>query len=134
MTPAASTQAEDVKIVRLDQAVISRSAIVVRPREPFVEWIFSISDDFPRDDEFRRDLEGHVRAYLVPEVEVGADYEWIVDSFWRDIFELELYAWSRDKHEWPRRRKRSMFNNWFDVTVVDLVIDLLPTDIEVDVW
>lgn len=123
-----------MKIIRLDQDVISRSAIVVRPRGPFVEWILSISEELPQDDEYRRRLENHVRAYLVPEVEIEDDCAWLVDSFWRVIFKLELYGWSRDKHEWPRRRTRSMFDRWFDVTVVDMVFDLMPGPIEVETW
>ena len=123
-----------MKIVRLDQYVVSRSAIVVRPREPFISWILDTSEEFPRDEQYRKHLENHVTAYLVPEVEVEDAREWLVASAWKVIFKFELYAWSRDKHQWPRRRTRKMFDAWFDVTVVDMVHDLVPGPIEVERW
>jgi hypothetical protein len=107
---------------------VNRATIVVRPRQPYVDWANSIDED----EETHLSLEEHREdptAYLIPLVEDEEQAEEILVEGWPLLFENELESWCAEEEAWPADRSLEMFLEWFDVelhsTVVDVAADAL---------
>ncbi len=107
--------------------MLNRSAIVVRPRPPFVAWLNGVEND-PVDEESLRD---HT-VYLIPEFDSQSAYERTLNEVWQLIFENELEAWYTDENLWPQNRTLSLFEAWFSVEVHEVVEDLCGFPLEDD--
>ena len=101
---------------------VNRWGILVRAKQPYVDWANSFDDGGPTMTlDARRSAP---TAYLVHEHE-GADLrELIANWYWEAIFELELVCWMRDTSTWPGDRTVEMFNEWFEVELVIELVDL----------
>jgi len=71
-------------------------------------------------------------VYLVPEHRTGTEETTPLSRYFRQLFELELEAWSRDETTWPARRDLKMFRRWFDVVGESMVVDLGSGDLLVE--
>jgi hypothetical protein len=100
---------------------VNRAVFVVRPKEPYLRWAASLDEDAPRH---ARDLGDRVSVYLVPEHRTGREETPPLRRFFRQIFELELEAWSLDEGTWPPTRDLKGFRRWFDVVGESMVVDL----------
>lgn len=101
-----------IELVDADEyaAPINRSAVIVRVKQPFIDWANSL-DDGPR---------AKLRTYdptlmLVDEMEDPAEWPHVENGLWGRIFEYQLAGWHRDPRDWPHPRTISMFREWFDV-------------------
>jgi hypothetical protein len=101
---------------------INRAIALVKPRQPFIDWVNSLGGDLPRLTlaQARRDT----RAMLIPEPERSQGGRRFIELNFAFIFEDELSVWSRDKTQWPEPRTLSLFGEWFDVEIHDMVFDL----------
>lgn len=110
-----------------------RTPVMVRYKQPFVDWIVSLGD---MDPESVTMLRGDTHVYLVHVTEREMTLEEVVSEYWPDIFEEELYGWMTDESTWPADRTPAMFSDWFAVDLATSVIDLVPgeplTDDEMD--
>ncbi len=101
---------------------LNRGVLVVRPRQPFVDWICSFEDGDPVDPE---DAWEAVNAFLVPEFDEPEEtLEWIhgnVDT----VFDIMLNDWVTEQESWPTDRGWSAFEEWFEFEYVDLAWDLV---------
>jgi hypothetical protein len=101
---------------------LNRGVLVVRPRQPFVDWICSFEDGDPVDPE---DAWEAVNSFLVPEFDEPEEtLEWIhgnVDT----VFEIMLNDWVTEQESWPTDRSWSAFEKWFEFEYVDLAWDLV---------
>ena len=48
------------------------------------------------------------------------------------FFESWLFGWSTDPTQWPQRRTRRMFRDWFDVRIHTMVKDTLDAPYELE--
>ncbi|WGH74453.1 hypothetical protein P8625_10085 [Tenacibaculum tangerinum] len=94
---------------------IDRSAIIVKPLQPFIDWC---SDLYPDDIEEIKEP----RVYLISE-DIFDIESWVKKKF-KKIFEFELESWHVNKKEWPQRRNYKMFKEWFEVDISLSVYDL----------
>ena len=101
---------------------INRSAIILRPQDPFVAWINSTGDG--ADPITLQDVYSDHQIYLVTPIETDEDLEAILDEQYLEIFEDQLYAWCTDENLWPQNRDRELFHIWFDFVVCTEVSDL----------
>ncbi len=101
---------------------VNRWGILVRAKQPYVDWANSFDDDGPTMTlDARRSIP---TLYLVHEHE-GADLrKLIVDWYWEAIFDLQLVSWMRDMSTWPENREVEMFYEWFEVELVTELVDL----------
>ena|ERR1051326_8520812 len=99
---------------------VNRVAIVVRPKEPFFDWLRAVEPEAPIDG-LGSDEPGTVYLAKVGEI---FDAERVVRRHFQAIFEAELDAWYRDPKTWPRRRSYAMFRKWFEVRLMETVFDL----------
>lgn len=105
-----------------------RLALLIRRKLPYIDWANSFDDGGPKYD-----LEIHrPTTYLIDEVVDTLDLKKVLRRYWRDIFEEQLNSWMRAPDVWPQRRTYSVFLQWFDVEVCDMVIDLGRWPIQYD--
>ena len=101
---------------------LNRGVLVVRPQQPFVDWVCSFQNGDPVDPE---DAWSSVNSFLVPEFDDPEEtLEWIqgnVDT----VFEIMLNDWITEPESWPADRGWSAFEEWFEFEYVDLAWDLV---------
>ena len=109
---------------------VNRSLVVVKPKQPYVDWANSFMDDdkVQSIESFHCDC----NAYLIDEIEEDGDEERILKKIYRRIFVEELHAWMRDEDTWPKKRDYPTFRNWFDVEFHSLVFDLGLNQLEAE--
>src|SRR3954451_4236334 len=101
---------------------INRSAIVVRPAQPFLDWLHRVD---PTSAQLKlEDLQREPTIYLVAECDsLDQAMECLGESI-RDIFEEQLDGWYRAPEVWPARRDLTTFQSWFEVTFHSMIVDL----------
>ncbi len=106
---------------------INRNAILVKPKQPFIEWMKKTGDE----NTALEFSEHHI--YLIGERPSNEQIEkWLKKNFDR-IFQNELDAWYTDKKEWPKKRTYKMFQQWFEVEYHSMVYDLEDSPVDKDV-
>lgn len=97
---------------------INRYAIVLKPRQPFLDWYKGL---YPTEDIEDEEIKG-TNIYLVSEDK--ADMElWLKKKF-DLLFKYQLEEFSLDKKMWPQRRTYKMFKDWFQVDTSIAIYDL----------
>lgn len=99
--------------------MLNRAALIVRPAQPFIDWVMSLGDSG-----LLPDPQGEQTVYLVPEYGSDEDAEAILGEIYEDIFASELYAWEEDESRWPADRGLASFKQWFSVEFHSIVEDL----------
>ena len=109
---------------------VNRGAIVVKPKQRFVDWINECDDSGEPTslDEARVEC----TAYLVPCWNDDAEFERILKKLCRPIFEAELEGWIVDESMWPRKRGYATFLEWCDVESHSVVHEFGDGCIEVE--
>ena len=107
--------------------MLNRTAIVLRPKEPFVRWVCE-TDPLPGIQELMAEPDEQ-SVYLVPQLEEGRDelFEWLAQNY-EALFEKELEGWYTDTSLWPKNRTLSLFREWIDVEYHTEVRDLLEEE------
>jgi hypothetical protein len=97
-----------------DENYINRSAIIIKPLQPFIDWCSNLYPD---------DLDdiSATRTYLISEDIEDID-SWLGKKFDK-IFTLELESWHPNKKEWPKKRNYKMFKEWFQIDISTMVYD-----------
>ncbi len=111
---------------------INRSLIVVKPKQPFLNWGNSISEG-PFGDLTLDYLSKDTTTYLSPEFESDEEYLRLIKSIYSDIFSHELEAWCTDQSAWLSNRTYEMFCEWFEIEVHSMVIDTCGEGIVVQI-
>ena len=109
---------------------INRSAIVVRPAQPFLDWLHRVDSTSAHLNV--EDLQQEPTIYLVPECDsLDQALEYLGESI-RDIFEEQLDGWYRAPQVWPAKRDLSTFQSWFEVSFHSMIVDLSDDVLEHD--
>lgn len=102
--------------------MLNRSAVVVKPRQPFLDWLHRVdptSRDITLDE-----LEQDPTIYLIPECDTEADVRRALRKLCGSIFIEQLAAWWTDDDSWPQDRSFAAFRRWFDWQYYSMLIDL----------
>jgi hypothetical protein len=94
--------------------VLNRSAIVVKSKEPFLDWLHAVdpsSRDLASSNLVREPI-----IYLIPECDTDDDVADVLRELCQKIFEEQLAGWYTDKSTWPRNRSFDVFCHWFEYT------------------
>ncbi|NNE35614.1 MAG: hypothetical protein HKN13_10265 [Rhodothermales bacterium] len=99
--------------------MLNRGAIIVRPKQPYMDWATSLDDSglVPDRNEERT-------VYLVPEYEDDDEAMAVLSRAYEMIFEEELNGWHTVVEDWPQNRTLATFLEWFDVEFHSIVDDL----------
>ena len=102
---------------------INRALIVIKPKQPFLDWLNSQADA----PEFEMTLEGlrneECTAILIPEFDEYDDVWKVVEGIAPEIFEIELSGWWQVPELWPQNRDFNTFKEWFDIEIHSMVGD-----------
>ena len=107
---------------------INRTAVIIKPKQPFVDWLNSIPDEevvFTLE----RVSEDNI-TFLIPPYESPDESLAYIKKIYSYLFEFELFGWYTDKKLWPKKRTWKMFQDWFEVEINSEVFDLVDGDIE----
>ncbi len=104
--------------------MLNRSAVVVRPREPYLHWAKKDDSSGVAEGVFE-DLRSTPSIYLIREDEEVVDPNELVKRMWSEIFKAMLENWVKLPELWPSNRTKKMFDKWFEVQVFECVFDLV---------
>jgi len=100
-----------------EEAYINRYAIVIKPLQPFFDWINSL---YPEDDKINEVDEANI--YLVDN-NIDDIEKWLRKKFDK-FFTMELDDWHTDKKDWPQKRSYKMFKQWFNIDISTMIYDM----------
>jgi hypothetical protein len=100
----------------------NRSAIVVRPNPPFLDWLNAVD---PTSQALTLDsLTREPTIYLVEECDDPDDERACLQAVDATIFEDQLNGWWRDRATGPTPRSLAIFRSWFDCQFHSMLLDL----------
>jgi hypothetical protein len=111
--------------------VVNRAALILRYKQPFVDWINAV-DAAPGSHTLTlADVEEERTVYLV-EVEDPDDLKrWLAFNYeW--LFEEELNGWYTDAAMWPKDRSLKKLKEWCSFELNTVVIDTGASPLEDD--
>jgi hypothetical protein len=105
--------------------LVNRSVVIVRPKQPLVDWVNETPEVKPRKKLTLDNMRASRTVLLVPQDTTLAQAREYVDSLKPYLFEMQLNLWYRDPRTWPRERSNAPFDEWFDLELHTLVVDLV---------
>jgi hypothetical protein len=109
-------------------ALLNRSAIILTPKQPYIDWTKSVFKE--SDLAFDPSEDDALPIFLGPEADYVEEITAFVEKHFNFFFEHWLEGWCTDKSLWPKRRTRRMFHKWFDVRVHSWVEDVVAAPYE----
>jgi hypothetical protein len=104
---------------------VRRSALVIKPKKPFLDWLISIDGDNKTID-----LISDQDVYLLPDFDEIRQLEnWLKKNF-DQIFCDQMNNWYIDETLWVQKRTFKTFKDWFDFTLHTMIWDTLEEPIE----
>jgi hypothetical protein len=100
--------------------MLNRSAVVVRYRKAFRDWLRSIGVE---EEEFED--HGDKSVYLIGECEYPEDQKEILRESSSVIFYEEMSAWHLGSEQYPDFNDYTLFTEWFETEFFDMVSDAL---------
>src|ERR1035437_3811750 len=101
---------------------LNRSAIVVTPKQPVLDWL-QTADPTSRDITLL-DLRSDPAIYLIPQCDTDKEVADVLRQLCQEIFEEQLGSWYTDTSTWPPHRSFDVFCRWFDYEYHSMLIDL----------
>ena len=110
--------------------VINRAAVILRPKQPFLDWAKSLPD--PEAPKSLETLDWEPAAYLVPEAESKEQIAKMVETEYEFFFTEALNGWWDEEKDFPKPLTLKMFKEWFSVEIRTVVEDLVDGPIAED--
>jgi hypothetical protein len=101
---------------------LNRSAIVLRPKPPYLDWLHAA--DPTSGTLTLADLGREPTIYLVPACGDAEEERGALQTVFPTIFEDQLDGWWRDRTMWPRPRSFGTFTRWLDCQFHTTLLDL----------
>jgi hypothetical protein len=110
--------------------LVERCAVIVKPKQPFLDWIIQQDPFFKISlEEIQRDC----RVYLVPDFEDEDVIETAIENYFKstyeDIFVNELSAWYTDEKMFPKITY-PLFWDWFEISTNTMIFDTIDSPIQ----
>lgn len=99
---------------------INRSLVILRPQQPFIDWVTSLRGPDPVGAE---EVLADATTVLIPEVDSEEEAWAYIERIASQLFELELEAWHTDPDGWPKRRGPATFRRWFAIELHSTILD-----------
>jgi hypothetical protein len=100
-----------------EENYINRTAITLRPQQPFLDWYSNLNPEEDFDEDFKE-----TKTYLIDD-SINEPEKWLKKKFDK-FFMMELGEWHTNKKEWPQKRNYKMFTLWFRVEISENIYDL----------
>jgi hypothetical protein len=98
--------------------MLNRSAVILRPKQPFNDWLKSVFPDKDYSDDG-----GEPTVYLIPGFDDDEGRLASLEAVYEVLFATELNAWYTDEERWPSDWTLEMFEEWFTVETYGIVED-----------
>lgn len=109
--------------------MLNRSALIIRCKQPFVDWLNSIESKGEKTS--LAEINSDNTVYLIEVEDEDSLQDWLEENAER-VFAEELSAWIIDENLWPRKLNFETFKKWFDIQCHSVVMDTGSTPIEDD--
>ena len=112
------------------KAMLNRSAIILKYKPPFIDWINSVDPggSEPLDAE---EANNDATVYLIDVEDEDECEDWLRLN-WRPLFEEELEGWYADESLWPEALNYELFRAWITVDFHAMVVDTSDSPLEDD--
>ena len=107
---------------------INRTAAIIEPKQPFVDWLNSLPDD--DHDYTLEELSADNLTFLIPEADSRDEAMDYVRKKHDLVFEWELWGWVTAKEWWPGKRNWKVFKEWFEIEINSEIFDLVDGEVE----
>jgi hypothetical protein len=110
---------------------INRSALVVKYKKPFIDWLVYISKEYDgpeyemRPEEVETDGFDSKTVFLIPAFEENDKFEKYLKKNCKDLFEHIVGDWYTDPEMWPKDRSWKVFKDWFEYEIHTMVFDMV---------
>ena len=111
--------------------MINRAALILRYKQPFVDWINTVDPSSDLHDLTLADVGRERTVYLI-EVEDEEELTRGLTRHHEELFEQELFGWYTDPALWPRDRSLKRPKEWCSFELHTVVIDTGETPLEDD--
>ena len=101
---------------------INRTAVVIKPKQPFVDWLNSIPGE--SSDNTLETVSSEYLTFLIPNLFGPVECLDYIKEEYSQIFEYELFGWYTTEL-WPVKRDWKTFQKWFEIEINSEVIDLV---------
>ncbi|MBV8046000.1 MAG: VacJ [Paludibacterium sp.] len=108
---------------------VNRSVIILRPKQPFLDWLQSLPGELDPALTLT-ELRENGNAILVPAVDRLDELHEFLSQHCLALFEAELADWCEEDRLWPQPLTPTLFAQWFDVGVHGVVTDLVEEPLE----
>jgi len=102
--------------------MLNRSALILRYRQPFVDWINAVDPSSSSSIFTLQDVNEERTVYLVEAEDEEELAAWL-DSNHEVLFEQELTGWYTDPALWPRDRSLKRLKEWCYMELHTVVVD-----------
>jgi len=104
---------------------VRRTAIVIKPKQPFLDWLIKIDQE---NDSI--DIKEDQDVYLLPVFdEIRQMENWLKKNF-DQIFCDQMNYWYITEDLWVQKRTLKLFKEWFDYSFHTTVLDFLDEPIQ----
>ncbi len=107
--------------------LINREAVILKGKQPLVDWINS---NDPENPVTLPDVREENTVILLPECRDKQEAVTIIESNFEVLFFGEIEGWIAEESLWPKDVTIETFRAWFDVEYHSMVFDALEEDIE----
>jgi len=111
--------------------VLNRAALLLRYKQPFLDWINAVDPSHSSESLTLVDVEDDRTIYLV-EVEDEDELARWLGQHHKELFEEELNGWYTDPALWPRDRSLKTFKEWCSFELHTVVVDAGSSPLEDD--
>ncbi|BEV72421.1 MULTISPECIES: VacJ [unclassified Paludibacterium] len=108
---------------------VNRSVIILRPQQPFLDWLNSLPGGFDTPPTLSA-LQAGSNALLVPAVDHGDELAEFIAEHYQTMFQAELADWCEDPGLWPSPLSASLFTQWFEIHLHGVVSDMVEEPLE----
>ncbi|MBN2149443.1 MAG: hypothetical protein JW726_18790 [Anaerolineales bacterium] len=109
--------------------MINRTAVVIKPRQPFLDWINHTPQLGLTSPVTMEELLDDCDTILLPDTNSREEAEELLEPLKPDLFEMQLEEWLREPGAWPQDRSAATFDHWFALEVHSMVLDFVEEPI-----
>ncbi len=111
--------------------MLNRAALILRYRQPFVDWI-NAADPSPISGALTlEEVNSEHTVYLIEVEDEDELAQWLADHH-QELFEEELNGWYTDPKLWPRDRSLKKLQEWCSLEFHSVVLDTGESPLEDD--
>jgi hypothetical protein len=110
--------------------MLNRSAVILRYKQPFVDWINS-ADPYPKNKVTLAEVNEENNIYLIEIEDQGELEKWLGLNY-EILFEKELHGWYTDTALWPQDRSLALLKTWCSFELHTMVFDTGRSPLEND--